>query len=126
MSLVMFSRLCLTCNVQTTDGHHEIEIRSIEAATGDPGYSQQDGQHEEKVDPGGEGAAVAGLLWEDVNHDGACPDVYGLDRWGAAVLSSVWVSVTSRPGAPLLLSWPNTSSSSYLNSLTMTTFMSSE
>ena len=61
-------RLYITCYVKTPDRHHEVEIWTIEAAAGDSSEAEDGGDSEEDVESGGEGAAVAGPVRQEVPH----------------------------------------------------------
>ena len=58
-----------TEEVETANGDHQVEVRTVEAAAGHPGQPEHEAETEEDVEAGGEGAA-AGLLGEQLDHGG--------------------------------------------------------
>ena len=53
----------ITKEIEASNGDHQVEIGAIEAATGNPGQSEQEAEAKEGVEASGQGAA-ASLLRE--------------------------------------------------------------
>ena len=57
-----------TEEVEAADGDHQVEVGTVEAATGGPRQPQQHGEAEEGVEAGAEAAAEAGVGGEQGDH----------------------------------------------------------
>ena len=57
-----------TEEVEAADGDHQVEVGTVEAATGGPRQPQHHGEAEEAVEAGAEAAAEAGARGEQGDH----------------------------------------------------------